>query len=101
MKRRMFVAGVTATSISLASDATGLAQEDASMATPTAGESLTQAGVESGYAPVNRMQMYYEIHGTGGVPLLVIHGAFGNTGLFGGELVPALAETRTVIVMDQ
>ena len=101
MKRRTFVAGATATGLSLVNGATGLAQENASMATPTAGESVTQAGVESGYAPVNGLQMYYEIHGAGGVPLLVIHGAFGNTGLFGGELVPALAETRTVIVMDQ
>jgi pimeloyl-ACP methyl ester carboxylesterase len=101
MKRRTFVAGAATTGISLASAATGLAQEDAGTATPTAGESVTQAGVESGYAPVNGLQMYYEIHGTGGVPLLVIHGAFGNTGLFGGELVPTLAETRTVIVMDQ
>ena len=94
MKRRTFVAGATATGMSLASGATGLAQENANTATP-------EARVESGYAPVNGLQMYYEIHGTGGVPLLVIHGAFGNTGLFGGELVPALAETRTVIVMDQ
>ena len=62
---------------------------------------MTQADVQSGYAPVNGLKMYYEIHGAGGVPLLVIHGAFGNTGLFGGELVPALAETRQVIVMDQ
>ena len=101
MKRRTFVAGVTATGMSLVSGAAGLAQEHAGTATPAGGETVTQTGVQTGYAPVNGLQMYYEIHGAGGVPLLVIHGAFGNTGLFGGELVPALAETRQVIVMDQ
>lgn len=62
---------------------------------------MTQPDMQSGYAPVNGLDMYYESHGEGGVPLLVIHGAFGNTGMFGGELVPALAATRRVIVMDQ
>ncbi len=101
MKRRTFVAGVTATGISLGSGAAALAQELAGTATPVEGETMLPTDVQSGYAPVNGLDMYYEIHGAGGVPLLVIHGAFGNTGLFGGELVPALAETRTVIVMDQ
>jgi hypothetical protein len=101
VKRRTFVVGVTATGMSLVSSAAALAQEHAGTGTPAGGEAMTQADVQSGYAPVNGLQMYYEIHGTGGVPLLVIHGAFGNTGLFGGELVPALAETCQVIVMDQ
>ena len=101
MKRRSFVAGVTATGMALVSGTAGLAQEHAGTATPAGGQTMTQTGVQTGYAPVNGLQMYYEIHGAGGVPLLVIHGAFGNTGLFGGELVPALAKTRQVIVMDQ
>ena len=101
MKRRTFVAGVTATGMSLVSGTAGLAQEDAGTATPAGGETMTQAEVQSGYAPVNGLDMYYEIHGAGGVPLLVLHGAFGNTGLFGGELAPALAETRQVILIDQ
>ena len=101
MKRRTFVAGVTAAGMSLAGGAAALAQEQAGTATPAAGETMMQTEVQSGYAPVNGLDMYYEIHGAGGVPLLVIHGAFGNTGLFGGELAPALAETRQVILMDQ
>ena len=32
------------------------------------------AAPETGYAPVNGMQMYYERHGTGGTPLLLLHG---------------------------
>jgi hypothetical protein len=31
------------------------------------------APVESGYAPVNGLQMYYEIHGQG-QPLVLLHG---------------------------
>ena len=34
----------------------------------------------SGYAPVNGLQMYYEVHGSAGdpagVPLVLLHGAF-------------------------
>jgi pimeloyl-ACP methyl ester carboxylesterase len=113
MKRRTFVASVTASGMALVSGKAGLAQQDASTATPAGGEAMTQTDGQSGYAPVNGLDMYYEIHGAGEtppsgggglggeVPLLVIHGAFGNTGLYGGELVPALAETRQVIVMDQ
>ena len=29
------------------------------------------AAPETGYAPVNGMQMYYELHGAGGTPLLL------------------------------
>jgi pimeloyl-ACP methyl ester carboxylesterase len=29
---------------------------------------------ETGYAPVNGLQMYYELHGAGGTPLLLLHG---------------------------
>ena len=32
------------------------------------------AGPETGYAPVNGLQMYYEVHGDGGTPLLLLHG---------------------------
>lgn len=29
---------------------------------------------DTGYAPVNGLQMYYEVHGSGGTPLLLLHG---------------------------
>jgi pimeloyl-ACP methyl ester carboxylesterase len=59
----------------------------------------SRAPVETGYAPVNGLQMYYEIHGSGGVPLVILHGAFGTVDMF-GPLVPALAETRQVITVE-
>jgi len=64
-------------------------------ATPAASE----LPFETGYAPVNGLRMYYEIHGDGGVPLVIIHGAFGTVDMF-GPLVPALAETRRVITVE-
>lgn len=36
---------------------------------------------QSGYAPVNGLQMYYEIHGSGGTPLLLLHGGLFNIDL--------------------
>jgi pimeloyl-ACP methyl ester carboxylesterase len=44
--------------------------------------------------------MYYEIHGTGGIPLLLLHGGLFNIDLQFGELLPSLAATRQVIAVD-
>ena len=71
MKRRTFVAGATATGMSLASGAAGWRRRMPARRRRRKG-SMTQTDVQSGYAPVNGLQMYYEIHGTGGVPLLVL-----------------------------
>lgn len=62
----------------------------------------TSAGPETvtGYAPVNGLQMYYEIHGSGGTPLLLLHGGLFNIDLQFGELLPVLAQTRQVIATD-
>jgi pimeloyl-ACP methyl ester carboxylesterase len=56
----------------------------------------------TGYAPVNGLQMYYEIHGSPVEPvppLLVLHGALGTVGMF-GDLVPELAQARQVIAVE-
>jgi pimeloyl-ACP methyl ester carboxylesterase len=55
---------------------------------------------ESGYAPVNGLQMYYEVHGSGGTPLLLLHGGLFNIDLQFGELIPGLAANRRVIAAD-
>jgi pimeloyl-ACP methyl ester carboxylesterase len=44
--------------------------------------------------------MYYEIHGSGGTPLLLLHGGLFNIDLQFGELLPGLAATRQVIAAD-
>ena len=59
---------------------------------------MGQAGtptVKTGYAPVNGLRLYYEIHGTG-EPLILLHGGLGSTEMF-GQLLPALAKTRRVV----
>ena len=59
---------------------------------------MTATTSQSGYAPVNGLELYYEIHGDG-APLILIHGGFGATGMF-GDLLPALAAHRRVIAVD-
>jgi pimeloyl-ACP methyl ester carboxylesterase len=44
--------------------------------------------------------MYYEIHGAGGQPLVLLHGAFSAIGTSFGALLPGLAKTRQVIAFD-
>jgi pimeloyl-ACP methyl ester carboxylesterase len=96
MKRRTFVASVTAAGISLASGAAGLAQDAATPA--PGGEGMTEAAVESGYAPVNGLQMYYEIHGQG-EPLVLIHGAFSTIEMW-GPFLATLAQDHQVIAVE-
>jgi pimeloyl-ACP methyl ester carboxylesterase len=59
---------------------------------------MTNIAPQTGYAPVNGLQMYYEIHGTG-KPLVLVHGGFGVIGMF-AQLLPALAATRQVIAVE-
>jgi pimeloyl-ACP methyl ester carboxylesterase len=54
--------------------------------------------VERGYAPVNGLKMYYEIHGTGR-PLVLIHGAFMTVEAW-GDVLTELAKTRRVIALE-
>jgi len=60
---------------------------------------MTNTSVQTGYAPVNGLQLYYEIHGAG-EPLILLHGGFGVTSMFDGELLPMLTKTRQVITVD-
>lgn len=53
---------------------------------------------DSGYAPVNGVEIYYEIHGSG-APLVLLHGGFGSIEMFGPNLA-ALADKRQVIGVD-
>jgi pimeloyl-ACP methyl ester carboxylesterase len=55
---------------------------------------------QSGYVPVNGLQMYYEVHGSGHTPLLLLHGGLFNIDLQFGELLPSLAARRQVIAAD-
>lgn len=63
------------------------------------GTEMSNTLVRTGYAPVNGLQMYYEIHGTG-QPLVLLHGAFSAIGTSFGALLPELAKTRQVIAFE-
>lgn len=53
---------------------------------------------QTGYAPVNGLEMYYEVHGEG-EPIVVLHGAYMTVDAM-GEIIPMLAETRKVIAVE-
>src|SRR4051812_1463613 len=63
------------------------------------GAEMSNTPARTGYAPVNGLKMYYEIHGTG-QPLVLLHGAFSAIGTSFGALLPDLATTRQVIAFD-
>jgi pimeloyl-ACP methyl ester carboxylesterase len=50
------------------------------------------------YAPVNGLNLHYEIHGAG-EPLILLHGGLGATEMF-GSLLPSLAQNRQAIAVD-
>jgi pimeloyl-ACP methyl ester carboxylesterase len=52
------------------------------------------------YAPVNGLQMYYEVHGSG-QPLVLLHGAYSNIETDFGKMLPTLAKNRRVIGVEQ
>lgn len=58
------------------------------------------AAPQSGLAPVNGLEMYYEIHGEGGTPLLLLHGGLFNIDLQFGAILPSLSANRQVIAAD-
>ncbi|AZO12640.1 MULTISPECIES: alpha/beta hydrolase [unclassified Mesorhizobium] len=53
---------------------------------------------QSGYAPVNGIQMYYAVFGTG-EPVLLIHGGLGHADIWASQ-VATLSKTHKVIVAD-
>ncbi|HEY8060922.1 MAG TPA: alpha/beta fold hydrolase, partial [Acidimicrobiales bacterium] len=59
---------------------------------------MSQSDPRAGYAPVNGLSMYYEIHGEG-PPLLLLHGAYMTIDLM-GPLLPGLARSRQVIAVE-
>ena len=56
------------------------------------------AATRSGYAPVNGIQMYYAVFGSGD-PVLLIHGGLGHADIWSSE-VAVLSRTHMVIVAD-
>jgi pimeloyl-ACP methyl ester carboxylesterase len=53
----------------------------------------------TGYAPVNGLNMYYEVHGSGD-PVVLLHGSFMTISNNWTEWIGALAKTRKVIALE-
>lgn len=59
---------------------------------------MNESAARNGYAEVNGLKMYYEIHGSG-EPLVLLHGGVIGILMFGPTL-PALAASRQVIAPE-
>jgi len=58
-----------------------------------------QVKQDSGYAPVNGLKMYYEIHGEG-MPLVLIHGGGSTIQTSFSKILPLLAQQYKVIAVE-
>jgi pimeloyl-ACP methyl ester carboxylesterase len=83
-----FSLSIIITVMLLASSASSFAQSDTAASIPS----------KTGYAPVNGLKLYYEIHGKG-EPLILLHGGLGAIEMFGANLT-ALAKNHRVIAVD-
>lgn len=87
---------------------TFMAAAAAGMATPALAQGDAEADqgsrvsntVRTGRVEVNGLSMYYESHGSGGVPLVLLHGAFSSIHNSFGPILPALSAGRQVVGFD-
>jgi pimeloyl-ACP methyl ester carboxylesterase len=63
------------------------------------GVALGQQKPTTGYAPVNGLKMYYEIHGKG-EPVVMLHGAFMAISGDWNDWINELAKTRKIIAVE-
>src|ERR1700761_969431 len=55
---------------------------------------------QTGYAPVNGLNMYYEIYGEGDVPLVLIHGGGSTIETSFGTMLPLLEGCGKLIAVE-
>ena len=60
----------------------------------------TSKPIHAGYAKVNGLRMYYELHGTEGFPLVLVHGGGSTITTTFGRILPMLARTHRVIAVE-
>jgi pimeloyl-ACP methyl ester carboxylesterase len=59
------------------------------------------APTKTGSVRSGALDLYYEVHGSGGMPLVVLQGSFCTVEICFGKMLPALAANRQVILIDQ
>lgn len=63
---------------------------------------LQSKPLQSGHAPVNGINMYYEVHGRrGGVPLVLLHGGGSTIEVTFSRVLPVFASSRRVIAVEE
>jgi pimeloyl-ACP methyl ester carboxylesterase len=64
------------------------------------GETMKTAKNPGGFASVNGLKMYYEIHGEGGIPLVLIHGGGSTIETTFGNILPLLAARGKIVAPE-
>ena len=63
---------------------------------------LQSQPLESGHAPVNGIEMYYEVHGCrDGIPLVLLHGGGSTIEVTFSRVLPVFAGSRRVIAVEE
>ena len=58
--------------------------------------------MKSGHAPVNGIEVYYEVHGHGdGVPLVLLHGGGSTIDVTFGTVLPLFSPSRRIIAVEE
>ena len=66
--------------------------------TPASAQSVPISRPKTGYAPINGLQLYYEVQGKG-EPLVLLHGGLGAGQMF-APILPELSRNHQVIAVD-
>lgn len=64
------------------------------------GAALALEPTDGATAEINGLQMYYEVHGDSGEPLVLIHGAYMTIPTNWEAIIPTLSETHQVIAVE-
>lgn len=97
--------GILSLSVAIISIVTSCQQqtkEEQSVTSPPKDTTIVSKRIQpadSGYADVNGLKMYYEVHGEG-KPIVLLHGSFMNIPLNWSHIIPLLANNRKVIVAE-
>lgn len=73
----------------------------AALLTTLAVSTAGAAPARTGYVRSGDLDLHYEVHGSGGTPLVVLQGSFCTVEICFGQMLPTLAAKRQVILIDQ